>query len=110
MALSFGYGMTVVLFTNEFLDVLSYVQLLMVLVLLQKKYLYTWKNIAKKPNLDEFLLKHFVQYCIQNCGNFPLLPVVLLLFLFGYLHFGFVTYLCYIDVVTLRSIKTSVVT
>ena len=36
----------------------------MVLVLLQKKYLYTYKNITKKPSLDEFLRKHFEQYCI----------------------------------------------
>ena len=41
----------------------------MVLVLLQNKYLYTCKNIAKKPNLDEFLRKHFEQYCIENCGK-----------------------------------------
>lgn len=41
----------------------------MVLVLLQKKYLYTYKNIAKKPSLDEFLRKHFKQYCIENCGK-----------------------------------------
>ena len=47
-----------------------YVWLLMVLVLLQEKYLYTYKNIAKKPSLDEFLrVKHFEQYCIENCGK-----------------------------------------
>ena len=42
----------------------------LVLVLLQKKYLYTYKNFAKKPSLDEFLrIKHFEQYCIKNCGK-----------------------------------------
>ena len=32
------------------------------LVLLQKKYLYTCKNIVTKPNLEEFLGKLFEQY------------------------------------------------
>lgn len=41
----------------------------MVLVLLQNKYLYTCKNIAKKSNVDEFLRKHFEQYYIENCGK-----------------------------------------
>ena len=39
------------------------------LVLLQKKYLYTSKNIVTKPNLDEFLRKLFEQYRIENCGK-----------------------------------------
>ena len=38
-------------------------------VLLQKKYLYTCKNIVTKPNLDEFLRKLFEQYRIENCGK-----------------------------------------
>ena len=42
---------------------------LLLLVLLQKKYLYTYKNIVTKPNLDEFLCKLFEQYCIENCGK-----------------------------------------
>ena len=37
--------------------------------LLQKKYLYTSKNIVTKPNLDEFLCKLFEQYRIENCGK-----------------------------------------
>ena len=37
--------------------------------LLQKKYLYTSKNIVTKPNLDEFLRKLFEQYRIENCGK-----------------------------------------
>ena len=39
------------------------------LVLLQKKYLYTCKNIVRKRNLDEFLRKLFEQYDIENCGK-----------------------------------------
>ena len=39
------------------------------LVLLQKKYLYTCKNIVMKPNLEEFLRKLFEQYRIENCGK-----------------------------------------
>ena len=42
---------------------------LRLLVLLQKKYLYTCKNIVTKPNLDEFLRKLFEQYRIENCGK-----------------------------------------
>ena len=37
------------------------------LVLLQKKYLYTCKNIVTKPNLEEFLRKLFEQCRIENC-------------------------------------------
>ena len=40
---------------------------LRLLVLLQKKYLYTCKNIVTKPNLEEFLPKLFEQYRIENC-------------------------------------------
>ena len=43
---------------------------LRLLVLLQKKYLYTCKNIVTKPNLDEVLLKLFEQYRIENCGKY----------------------------------------
>ena len=39
---------------------------LRLLVLLQKKYLYTCKNIVTKSNLDEFLRKLFKQYRIEN--------------------------------------------
>ena len=39
------------------------------LVLLQKKYFYTCKNTVTKPNLDEFLLKRFEQYRIENLAN-----------------------------------------
>ena len=39
------------------------------LVLLQKKYLYTCKNIVTKPNLEEFLRKLFEQYRIENCSK-----------------------------------------
>ena len=43
---------------------------LRLLVLLQKKYLYTCKNIVTKPNLDEFLRKRlFEQNRIENCGK-----------------------------------------
>ena len=42
---------------------------LCLLVLLQKKYLYTCKNIVTKPNLEEFLRKLFEQYRIENCGK-----------------------------------------
>ena len=42
---------------------------LCLLVLLQKKYVYTCKNIVTKPNLDEFLSKLFEQYRIENCGK-----------------------------------------
>ena len=35
---------------------------LRLLVLLQKKYFYTCKNIVTKPNLEEFLCKHFEHY------------------------------------------------
>ena len=42
---------------------------LLPLVLLQKKYLYTCKNIVTKPNFDEFLRKLFEQYHIENCGK-----------------------------------------
>ena len=38
-------------------------------VLLQKKYYYTCKKIATKPNLDEFLRKLFEQYRFENCGK-----------------------------------------
>ena len=41
----------------------------LLLALLQKKYLYTCKNIATKPNLDEFLHELFEQYRIENCGK-----------------------------------------
>ena len=77
----------------------------MVLVLLQKKYLYTCKNIAKKSNLDELLLKHAEQYYIDNCGkqneicvatdrllsSYTCSFTVFLFLFFGYLHFVFVT-------------------
>ena len=39
------------------------------LVLLQKKYLYTRKNIVTKPNLEDFLCQLFEQYRIKNCGK-----------------------------------------
>ena len=39
------------------------------LVLLQKKYLYTCKNIVMKPNSEEFLRKLFEQYRIEFCGK-----------------------------------------
>ena len=39
------------------------------LVLLQKNYLYTCKNIVTKPNLEELLRKLFEQYRIENCGK-----------------------------------------
>ena len=39
------------------------------LVLLQKKYLYTCKNVVTKPNLEEFLRRLFEQYRIENCGK-----------------------------------------
>ena len=42
---------------------------LRLLALLQKKYLYTCKNIVTKPNLEEFLRKLFEQYRIENCGK-----------------------------------------
>ena len=42
---------------------------LRLLVLLQKKYLYTCKNIVTKPHLEEFLRKLFEQYHIENCGK-----------------------------------------
>ena len=42
---------------------------LRLLVLLQKKYLYTCKNIVTKPNLDGFLRKLFEQYRIENCDK-----------------------------------------
>ena len=42
---------------------------LRLLVLLQKKYLYTCKNIVTKPNLEEFLRNLFEQYRIENCGK-----------------------------------------
>ena len=42
---------------------------LRLLVLLQKKYLYSCKNIVTKPNLEEFLGKLFEQYRIENCGE-----------------------------------------
>ena len=42
---------------------------LRLLVLLQKKYLYTCKNIVTKPNLEEFLRKLFEQYRVENCGK-----------------------------------------
>ena len=41
----------------------------MVLVLLLKKCLFTYKNIAKERNWDEFLRKHFETYCIDNFGE-----------------------------------------
>ena len=42
---------------------------LLLLVLLQKKYLYTCKNIVMKPNLEDFLRKPFEQYHNENCGK-----------------------------------------
>ena len=42
---------------------------LLLLALSQKIYLYTCKNIATKPNLDEFLRELFKQYRIENCGK-----------------------------------------
>ena len=39
------------------------------LVLLQKKYLYTCKNIVTKPNLEEFVRKLFEHSRIENCGK-----------------------------------------
>ena len=42
---------------------------LRLLVLLQKKYLYTCKNIVTKPNLEDFLRKLFEQYHNENCGK-----------------------------------------
>ena len=42
---------------------------LRLLVLLQKKYLYSCKNIVTKPNLEEFLGKLFEQYRFENCGK-----------------------------------------
>ena len=39
------------------------------MVLLQKKYLYSCKNIVTKPNLGEFLCKLYEQYRIENCGK-----------------------------------------
>ena len=42
---------------------------LRLLALLQKKYLYSCKNIVTKPNLEEFLGKLFEQYRIENCGK-----------------------------------------
>ena len=42
---------------------------LCLLVLLQKKYLYTCKNIVTKRNLDEFLRKLFEQYRTEICGK-----------------------------------------
>ena len=42
---------------------------LRLLVLLQKKYLYTCKNIVTKPNLEEFLRELFEEYRIENCGK-----------------------------------------
>ena len=42
---------------------------LCLLVLLQKKHLYTCNNIGTKPTLDEFLQKLFEQYCIENRGK-----------------------------------------
>ena len=39
---------------------------LRLMVLLQKKYLYTCKNIVTKPNLEEFLSKLFEQCRIEN--------------------------------------------
>ena len=42
---------------------------LRLLVLLQKKYLYTCKNIVMKPNLEDFLRKPFEQYHNENCGK-----------------------------------------
>ena len=43
---------------------------LRLLVLLQKNYLYSCKNIVTKPNLEEFLGKLFEQYRIENCGKY----------------------------------------
>ena len=42
---------------------------LRLLVLLQKKYLYTCKNTVTKPKLEEFLRKLFEQFRIENCGK-----------------------------------------
>ena len=94
---------------------------LRLLVLLQKKYLYTCKNIVTKPNLEEFLRKLFEQYRIVNVANnvkyawqltgvfFPNtfhfycnLFCYLLTYLFTYLFFYF---LLRINVVDLLSIK-----
>ena len=41
---------------------------LRLLILLQKKYLYTCKKLTKKPDLEEFVSKLLEQYRIENCG------------------------------------------
>ena len=38
------------------------------LILFQTKYLYTCKNLSKRPDLEEFLSKLHQQYRIENCG------------------------------------------
>ena len=42
---------------------------LRLLVLLQKKYLYTCKNIVTKPNLDEFLGKFMNNIALKTVAN-----------------------------------------
>ena len=42
---------------------------LCLLVLMQKKYVYTCKNSVTKLTLDEFLRKLSEQYRIENCGK-----------------------------------------
>ena len=69
---------------------------LCLLVLLQKKYLYTCKNIVTKPDLDEFLSKLFELFIVICFVTY------LLTNSFIYLFFYFV--LC-INVVNLLSIK-----
>ena len=69
---------------------------LRLLVLLQKKYLYTCKNIVTKPDLDEFLSKLFELFIVICFVTY------LLTNSFIYLFFYFV--LC-INAVNLFSIK-----
>ena len=69
---------------------------LCLLVLLQKKYLYTCKNIVTKPDLDEFLSKLFELFIVICFVTY------LLTNSFIYLFFYFV--LC-INAVNLFSIK-----
>ena len=69
---------------------------LCLLVLLQKKYLYTCKNIVTKPDLDEFLSKLFELFIVIFFVTY------LLTNSFIYLYFYFV--LC-ITAVNLFSIK-----
>ena len=61
---------------------------LRLLVLLQKKYLYTYKNIVTKPNLDEFLRKRlFEQNRIENCGKQYWICVATDRFFYYYHHY-----------------------